>query len=204
VRITVENLTQKFKKRTLFENLNHQFDPLSRTAILGDNGSGKSTFVKILSGFLTPSEGKVTHELNRSNLEREFLTKHVSACTPFLTLENQFTLGEAFDFHFKFKSIKDNISKNEFFQICFLENEREKKIGDLSSGMTQRLKLSFAMLSNSALILLDEPCSNLDEKGRLFYLNLIEKYCSESTLIVASNSVDSEVKHCTTRIDLSA
>jgi len=203
VKIKVEKLSHVFRNRTLFKNLNHQFETGSKTAILGDNGSGKSTFIKILSGFLTPTEGDVYHELNASILDKNFIPKHTSACTPFLTLENQFTLSESFDFHFKFKALKNELSKEEFFNICFLENELHKRIGELSSGMTQRLKLSFAMLSQSDLVLLDEPCSNLDEKGRIFYSELIERFCSESTVIIASNSVESEINCCESVINLS-
>jgi len=204
MKIRVENLTHKFRGRTLFENLNHQFESGSKTAILGENGSGKSTLIKILSGFLTPTEGVIYTELTTGNLDRESLPKYVSASTPFLSLEDQFTLSESFDFHFKFKSLKTGISKSDFFKLCFLDSELEKKVGDLSSGMTQRLKLSLAMLSDSELILLDEPCSNLDEKGRNFYLNMIDKYCSQSTIIVASNSVDAEISFCSERLNLSS
>jgi len=130
--------------------------------------------------------------------------KQVSVCTPFLALEDQFTLNEAFDFHYKFRGIKNNISKDDFFKICFLEDHLEKKVGDLSSGMTQRLKLAFATLTVADLILLDEPCSNLDEKGRQFYTELLEKYCKESTIIIASNSVNEEIELCSQTLNLSA
>lgn len=201
--VQLDNLSHKFKGNNLFSGLSHTFLPGSKTAIIGQNGSGKSTLLKIISGFLTPSSGSVFLSSSNTKIELDQAPSVISVCTPFLTLEDQFTLKETFDFHYKFKKIRNGLSHEDFFKICFLENDLEKKVGDLSSGMTQRLKLALAMLTEAKLILLDEPCSNLDQKGKEFYTQLINSYTSEATVIVASNSVKEEIEFCSATLNLS-
>ncbi len=126
----------------------------------------------------------------------------VSICSPSIELEGNFSLIEMFRFHYSLREIKNNISEDEFFEFCLLKDSRNKKVNELSSGMTQRLKLAFAFITKSDLILLDEPCMNLDQLGIDMYSSFITNFGSDTTQVVASNSVAVEYAHCTAEIIL--
>ena len=91
-----------------------------------------------------------------------------------------------YQFHASFKKMKTT-SVNDFFEISQLGMHKNKYIKNFSSGMKQRLKLSLAFMTDSSVLLLDEPTSNFDKKAIDWYLQLIEKYTQNRTLIIGSN-----------------
>ena len=97
----------------------------------------------------------------------------------------EMTLAEHLDFHFQFKT--PTIAKKDIIERSGLSGASNKFIGDFSSGMKQRLKLGLALFSQSSLILLDEPTSNLDEQGISWYQKEIKKIKGQCTIIIASN-----------------
>jgi ABC-type multidrug transport system ATPase subunit len=86
-------------------------------------------------------------------------------------------------------------------QLIGLENATHKQIRYFSSGMKQRLKLALAIFSTSPILLLDEPCSNLDKEGYALYKELIQKYAMHKLIIVGSNDPE-EYAFCTQQINL--
>jgi len=204
LRITGTNISFRYKREFIFQNLNFNLDQGDSLAILGSNGSGKSTLLQVVSTFLPPTSGelKFMDQSARVTLSQDEVRFGISMCSPALELEQMLTLDECFNYHFKFINIKTGVSKSDFFDICFLTDSRTKRVAELSSGMRQRLKLALCFLSESNLILLDEPCSNLDEVGVSFYQDLISKYANNTTQMVASNKVLVEYNHCTNKIHL--
>lgn len=77
----------------------------------------------------------------------------------------------------------------------------DKQIRFYSSGMKQRMKLAQAIFSDVPILLLDEPCTNLDAVGYALYHQLIENYCSEKLVIVCSNDIQ-EFDFCTEKLDI--
>jgi ABC-type multidrug transport system ATPase subunit len=82
-----------------------------------------------------------------------------------------------------------------------LENAMNKQIRYFSSGMKQRLKLAQAVFSDVPVLLLDEPCTNLDKPGYELYHSLISKYCLNKLIIVSSNDA-MEMDFCTNRLNI--
>lgn len=104
------------------------------------------------------------------------------------------TLEEAFRFHSKFKQFQNNMSLKELKEQVGLQTRNDKLLRGFSSGMRQRVKLGFAMLSDSSLLLLDEPGSNLDAHGIEIYRNLLAQQSSRGKIIIiASNSDEREM-----------
>ena len=167
-----------------------------RIGILGNNGSGKSTFLKLLSGQLSPSSGKIII----SDFPEENLSLNCSYCSPHLELFRQFTVKEHFEYHNSLKPLRPGNSINE---IGIASNDLNKPLGSFSSGMKQRVKLALSIFSNSPLLLLDEPTSHLDTDGMEWYQQCLSSNLSPSTeyndriLIVASNHRQEETYNCT-------
>jgi ABC-type multidrug transport system ATPase subunit len=94
---------------------------------------------------------------------------------------------EFLHFHNQFKSFLPGLSAQDIIEIIDLKAAAGKQIRYYSSGMKQRVKLAQAILFNTEIILLDEPCSNLDAKGIALYHSLISTYCKDRLVIVCSN-----------------
>ena len=187
LKIQVQEASKRFQYEWIFKNLSLELNSGDSLAITGGNGSGKSTFLKCISGAVPLSSGKLSYFLNAKPLaDTEWYTA-LALATPYMELPEEFTLKEAIEFHFKFKKPHLNLSPKEIIEILYLEPHQNKPISLFSSGMKQRVKLGLAVLSDVSLILLDEPTSNLDKKGIQWYLDLIQTYTKDRVIIVCSN-----------------
>lgn len=201
--ITLVHLSKRFNFTWLFRDLNHTFAPESRTVILGSNGSGKSTLLQILAGYVPVSEGSIGWKVNNDSISADKLYQHISLATPYIELIEEFTLREHVEFHFRLKPVCKNISTKELLQISGLADKSELRLSYFSSGMKQRVRLLLAILSDTPLVLLDEPTSNLDVKAITWYNNLIEQFGMQRTIVVCSNNVAEDYSFCTEQIELS-
>jgi len=195
--ISLIDAGKRFNKDWIFQSLNVAFEQGQHYALIGNNGSGKSTLLQILSGYTTLSKGTI--EWNNADSQTAY--DQISIAAPYLELVEELTTIEHFKFHATFKSLVDNLSIQEMIQLIGLENATHKQIRYFSSGMKQRLKLALAIFSTSPILLLDEPCSNLDKEGYALYKELIQKYAMHKLIIVGSNDPE-EYAFCTQQINL--
>ncbi|MDK2909205.1 MAG: hypothetical protein PWR20_772 [Bacteroidales bacterium] len=198
MQIILDGIGKKFGRQWVFRRLDLKISAGGRLAILGANGSGKSTLLKIISGWLNPSEGSITYSIENQILsESSQLYSYISIASPYLELIEEFTLAELVHFHFQFKKPFHNMTENEIIHVSGLEDAKNKLIRHFSSGMKQRAKLTLALLSDTPLVLLDEPCSNLDATATEWFHKLISTYCHQRTLVVCSNHQPTEYDFCT-------
>jgi ABC-type multidrug transport system ATPase subunit len=198
--VQLHDIGKRFQKSWIFENLNVVFPAGTRCAILGGNGSGKSTLLQVLSGYLSPSQGEVIWKLHGTNVHIDNLHKHVSMCTPFLSLHDDLTLEENIAFYTHFKPLRQPWDSGALAEIMQLYPHRNKTLKQYSSGMRQRVKLAFALLAETELLLLDEPTSHLDHKAIDWFSKLLQEHVQERTLFVASNSEAAETAICTSTL----
>lgn len=196
--ITLHNLGRRFNQEWIFRTIDYSFSSNNKYAILGPNGSGKSTLIKVLTGQLTASEGTIHYLDNEVDIHVEDIYQYISIAAPYIELIEEFTLNELLDFHFKFKSYLPTFNKENVIQLLRMEKSADKGIKYFSSGMKQRVKLVLACCSQSKILFLDEPTSNMDVEGEEWYLNLIEKTSSinnDRILFVGSNQ-EKEYIYC--------
>lgn len=127
--------------------------------------------------------------------------KHVSLCAPGIELIEELTLREAVDFHFRFKVFLPGIDARKLIEETGLERSQDKMLADFSSGMRQRVKLALAIFSNTPVLLLDEPCTNLDDAGVGQYRDWAERFGRDRLIVVASNDAR-EYSFCENQIQL--
>ena len=202
--VQLKSVGKKFRKSWIFRDLNHTLKHGSHTAILGSNGSGKSTLIQIISGVVLPSSGTVSYNMSAKEIAGEDVYAHVTFASPYTQLYEQLTLSEMLEIHRGFKLIYNDLSNDELMAMMYLQDQKDQSIENFSSGMKQRLKLALAMCSVSDLLLLDEPISNLDEKGINWYKDSIEKFKSDRTIVVCSNEQKNEYAFCKDEINLSS
>jgi ABC-type multidrug transport system ATPase subunit len=199
--IELSNAGKRFNREWIFRKADFIFTTSRSYAITGPNGSGKSTFLQCIGGMLQFSEGSIQYAIGNDELAMEKAYRHISFCAPYMEVIEEMTLLEFFQFHIQFKPFIADVNLHQVIEMIDLQKATDKQIRNFSSGMKQRLKLAQAIFSNTPIILLDEPCTNLDESGIELYHNLIKKYCQGRLVIISSND-EVEYEFCQERIDI--
>jgi ABC-type multidrug transport system ATPase subunit len=185
--ILLSDTGKRFNRDWIFRHLTYTFEAGNSYAITGPNGSGKSTLLQAISGSMQLSEGNIQYSTSNYQLSIEDIYRQVSICAPYLELVEEMTLTEFLSFHQNFKDFIPGITPEKIISTLSLEKAADKQIRNYSSGMKQRVKLAQCVFSDTAIVLLDEPCTNLDTNGIDLYHQLIEEYCSKRTVVVSSN-----------------
>lgn len=199
--IITEQLAKKFNREWIFRNLSISLKQGDRLAIVGPNGSGKSTLLQVLSGVMPHSEGKTEYWFKNQKIEVDDWYKYLIIAAPYLELIEEFSSKEFLDFHQKFKSLKPKHNTKQI--IDWIELPAHKPIKYFSSGMKQRLKLAVAFCSDTPLLLLDEPTSNLDTHWTAWYQNEVSQL-SDSQIVVICSNVEKEYEICKKILDIAA
>ena len=189
MKIVLEHISKRFQRYWIFKEVNFTCSAPGAYALLGPNGCGKSTLLRIIGGMQSPSKGKAIIYRNDQPLAEGDSFSHISFCAPGMELVEELTLREFFDFHFSFKRPLPGLTIDSIIDLCGLQKAATKPIGDYSSGMKQRVKLAQAIFADTPILLLDEPCTNLDQAGNDQYRSWMEKYAKDRLVIVASNDV---------------
>jgi ABC-type multidrug transport system ATPase subunit len=183
--IRLTNTGKRFNREWIFRGIDYHFKQGNSYAITGANGSGKSTLLQVIAGALMHSEGSIDFTENNKTVDAAIAYKIISITAPYLELIEEMTALEFLSFHTSFKKLI--IPVDEILQEVNLQSAANKQIRYYSSGMKQRLKLAQAFFSETTLLLLDEPTTNLDEAGIQLYKSLISKFTTNRLVIVCSN-----------------
>lgn len=190
MKISLEQVGKRFQRHWIFSNVNYTFTSPGAWALLGANGSGKSTLLRIIGGMQAATQGsKISYSNGGKDIPVNNIFPYISFCAPGMELVEELTLREFFDFHFSFKKLLPGLSIPQILELTGLQAAADKQIGDYSSGMKQRVKLAQAIFSDTEILLLDEPCTNLDLAGVDQYTRWMETYAGNRLVIVASNDV---------------
>jgi ABC-type multidrug transport system ATPase subunit len=195
-KISCVGLGKRYNREWIFRDIHSEFLRGTACAVLGHNGSGKSTFIQIVSGSMLESEGKVVYESEGKTLAQENIYKFISYSAPYLELVEEFSLAESIKFQSKFKGFIDGMTVEEVLEKSGLKKDSGKQIKYFSSGMKQRVKLTLSILADTPVVFLDEPASNLDKAGIDWYRGLIEAYRRDRFVFVCSNQQPHEFDFC--------
>lgn len=194
---------KKYGSNAIFNEISFSFDQNQCYYIKGSNGSGKSTLLKIISGFVEPDFGSIEYSLNHQKKASQDIFNKVSFSGPYIQLFEGLTLMEHIKVHFSFQDKRDNRSFEEIIKVLDFKKQEHQLISTFSSGMKQKLKLALSFCSDTPILLLDEPCSNLDAKNIAWYKMMLKNYTKDRMVIIASNNVSDEIEYCHSGIDLS-
>lgn len=204
MKITLTSIGKKYGAEWIFRNVTHSFEDGSATVIFGSNGSGKSTLLQVISGYVIPNEGELVLQNGSEQIKAEKMHSCFAFASPYIELMEEFTFRECVLFQQKFRSWCSGLDEKKVIELSGLSHASEKQIRNYSSGMKQRAKLSLAILSNAPVLLLDEPCSNLDKQAQEWYASLMGDFRENRTVIVCSNQVKEEHFFCDKSLDIMA
>jgi heme exporter protein A len=165
--------------------------------IAGRNGAGKSTLIKLIAGTLSPASGTVAVMINGVPIAADDLQNHIGLVGPYLALYDEFTPRELLEVTARLRGMKWSDSESTaLLERVNLGHVDKRPARGFSSGMLQRLRFAVALQHKPALLLLDEPTSNLDEDGVQLVKSIIDDHQPRGTIFLASNDAR-ELAWCT-------
>lgn len=185
--ISLNQVGKRYQQHWVFKGIDYTFETGKQYAVLGANGSGKSTLLRTISGMQHANKGTIEYISEGKKTAPEYIFSKVSYCAPGMDLIEEMSLSEFFTFHFTFKKMIPSFDVNSIMETMGMLAVRNKFIHEFSSGMKQRVKLAQAFFTDTPILLLDEPCSNLDTQGVEMYQLWLQKYTADRLVIIASN-----------------
>lgn len=185
--ISLSEAGKRYNREWIFRKFSYDFQSGISYAINGPNGSGKSTLLQAIAGAIHLSEGKLLLQKNGQPVDPELFHRELSIATPYLELIEEMTALELIEFQSLFKPFLPEISPLFILSSLQLDKAANKQVRFYSSGMKQRLKLALAVFADTPILLLDEPCTNLDASGITVYRELVQSQIVNRIVIISSN-----------------
>lgn len=194
--IHVQNLSKKFRQEFVIRQFNYTFLSGASYAITGPNGSGKSTLLQLIAQFTLPNKGTVA----MLGIDPELAYSQITYAAPYVELIEEYTLSEHLALLVKNNYLPCSITLETLEKFIDLQPGRFKLIKNYSSGMRQKIKLGFALLSERPVLLLDEPTTNFDEQAKNWFFERLEQQ-RHKIIIIASNEAR-EIAFCSEKISI--
>ena len=185
---TISQLGHGYGGRRLFESLDAVAKSGCIHLVSGANGSGKSTFLRILSGALEPEKGRLQYQVNGKQLSQDDIWKEIALVAPYQELPEEFSTAELMEFQMQLTGTSANNQSYRSLAGYFgLSEVLHKPIREFSTGMKQKARFVLALGTGRRIWLLDEPGSNLDASSVSLLHAFLQQSCRENLIILASN-----------------
>ncbi|MBS6765221.1 MAG: ABC transporter ATP-binding protein [Clostridium sp.] len=197
--IEARSVTKKYKDVTALRDVDITVKRGDIYGLIGDNGAGKTTFLKLLTGQIYPSGGELKLFGAYSEKELEQNRKRTGAIVESPGFYPKLTVEKNLEYYRIQKGIPGKNRTEDALKAVGLWDKRKKKCATLSMGMKQRLGLAIALLGEPELLILDEPINGLDPSGIIEMRNLLLRLNQEKNItIIISSHILSELKQIAT------
>lgn len=188
--IVVENITKKYGSQRAVDNISFEVKTGEILGFLGPNGAGKTTTMKIITCFMAPTDGDV--KVNGISVleDPDEVKKKIGYLPENNPLYSDMYVLDYLDFVARLQGVpEENIPKRiaEMVKVCGLNDEKHKKIAELSKGYKQRVGLAQAMIHDPEILILDEPTTGLDPNQIVEIRKLIRELGREKTVILSTH-----------------
>ncbi len=198
--IRVQNLTKTFSKHEALSNVSLHFEKASMHGIIGPEGSGKTTLMRLLIQLLNPTSGSVEYLQNDQVVSFENIRDSIAYMPQSQSLYPDLSIQE----HLEFFRDLYGVSKEkydelitELLEVTRLKPFLKRSANQLSGGMYKKLGLMCALLRSPKIILLDEPTNGVDPISRREFWDLLYKLSDQKILILMTTSYMDEAERCT-------
>ena len=174
--------------RTIFENLSFNVPSGILLRLIGNNGSGKYTLLKTLTGLIEPEEGDVKHDAQSILMDQEWVSENICYLGHKNALKLEFNVYENIKFWAELWNTTDKIDTS--IHAMGIDYLRDTPVRYLSSGQTRRAALARSICHPAAIWLFDEPTVGLDEKGLSLLASAMEKHLRNGGIILCTTHVD--------------
>lgn len=186
--LEIKNLFFAYEKQNVLEDINLDILQNDFLAIIGPNGGGKSTLLKLILGLLKSNNGKLIKHIKNDSIGYVPQNTNLNTQFPITALEVVLMghIGSKRIFGFTKEDI--SCAMNSLKQVS-MENFANKKIGDLSGGQRQRVFIARALCANPKVMLLDEPTASIDVKGQKEIYDLLKELNKSISIVVVSHDI---------------
>ena len=197
--ITIENLTKIFGQHEAVKSISFSIDKGETLGLLGPNGAGKTTTMRMITGYLPPTEGRVMiNEMDMFDHPNE-VKKQIGYLPEQPPLYLDMTVMEYLKFTAQIRGvrvsdIKNNV--NHVAELCGITDKLGRLTGNLSKGYRQRVGLAQALVHDPKILILDEPTSGLDPRQIIEIRDLIKELGRERTVILSSHILQEVTSVC--------
>ena len=195
--IDVSGVTKRFGSKTVVNAINLQVKRGEIYGFLGPNGSGKTTFIRMLCGLLTPDAGTGTclgYDLLTQQAE---IKRHVGYMTQKFSYYEDLSIRENLDFIARIYAVPDRAAAVQHsLERLGLQNRSAQLAGQLSGGWKQRLALAACLIHQPQLLLLDEPTAGVDPKARREFWDEIHQLAANGLTVLITTHYMDEAERC--------
>jgi ABC-type multidrug transport system fused ATPase/permease subunit len=188
--------TNKEKQKSL-DNVSFKIKPLDRLAIIGTNGSGKSTIIKLIMGYYNVSSGQVLHNgINVLDINREYLRSKIAVINQKVVLFNRSIIDNiCYGNNIPKEKVKQILKNLHIMRVFKNKPEGLETLAGLhgsalSGGQKQIIYLLRCYLSNKPIIIMDEPTAAVDSTHKKYIMKMIDEMAKKSTLIVVTHDAE--------------
>ena len=187
-------LCKDYGKKSVLHNVDFTINKGDIYGLVGKNGAGKTTIMRIITGLQVPTKGEVEYGFDRSRLGS------VGALVELPSIYSNMSAEENIRFQYLNLGLKADDSIKEILKLVGLDNTGNKHAGKFSLGMRQRLGIAMAMVGDPEVLILDEPINGLDPQGIIGVRDLLIRLNREKGItIIISSHILSELSKLATR-----
>lgn len=186
--IIIEGLTKSYGHQKAVDNISFEVRTGEIVGFLGPNGAGKTTTMKMITQYISPDSGNIT--IGGKSIARNNLRGSIGYLPENNPLYEEMPVIDYLEFCGQLQGIrKDQLNSRvrEMIVMCGLNEEKHKKIGELSKGYRQRVGLAQAMIHDPAILILDEPTTGLDPNQRVEIRDLIKRLGIHKSVILSTH-----------------
>ncbi|MCD6147110.1 MAG: ABC transporter ATP-binding protein [Thermoplasmata archaeon] len=197
--VEIKGLTKDYEGVRAVDNLSLEIEKGEIFALLGPNGAGKTTTIKSMLGLIFPTAGEI--KINGFDVLKEGkkAKENIGYLPERVAFYDNLTAIQTMEFYAELRGA-DRKECIELLMDVGLDGEMDKKVGNYSKGMMQRLGLAQAMIGNPSLLILDEPTGGLDPRGSWQIRQKIKELNENGTTIFLSSHILSEVQEVSSRV----
>ena len=187
--LETRNLSKKYKNMYALDNVSISLKKNHIYGFIGENGAGKSTFMKIVSGLIFPTSGDFSLMGENDTKAIEKKRKNVGTIIEEPALYPKYTVWRNVEIQRLIVGNPDKSATDKVIEMVGLTEAKDKKAKNLSMGMKQRLGIAIAMVGNPQLLILDEPINGLDPKNIVALRGMLKKINEENecTIFISSH-----------------
>lgn len=189
--IQVRNLCKDFEEKSVLNHVSLEVSEGEIIGLLGANGAGKTTFLKLLSGLLEPTEGQIKISSYNPWNERDKVLRYLGVLIETPVFYEHLTAYENLSIHLEYMGVKTDIDK--LFSLVGLDDAKNKQVSKYSLGMKQRLAIARCISHKPRILLLDEPINGLDPVAIKDIRELFINLKGNGITIILSSHILSEI-----------
>lgn len=187
--LNIKKLNKDFDDKHILKDINLKIQNGRIIGLLGKNGMGKTTLIKLINDLLTPTSGEILIKGNKPGVESKRIISYLPERT---YLDKSMTIGEIFKY---FEEFYENFNKDKAIKLLKdLDLDINLKVNKLSKGMQEKLQLILVMSRDAELYILDEPLSGIDPATRDYILDTILSNFNEGASIIISTHLISDIE----------